>query len=241
MKVIRVHNPSGLRATKQRSNGMATKRRKRNKRRANRVLHTSAPNPRRRRRRRNPATRALAMRTRNPATRATRAVNPRRRRRNTRRAARRFNPTAMRIGELVKKAIYGAGGAISTRAVAAVAQGLVPAQFASNPLAGPIIQAAAAATLVRWGVKKFMGDAAADLAMLGGLISAGLAAADIYFPNVQGSLVGILRAPISAAPQAVISPAQQAALAGYGDVYDVPNSQFAGFGDVYDVPDSIFA
>lgn len=133
--------------------------------------------------------------------------------------------------------IYGAGGAIVTRSVASIAQGFVPSAFAGNPLAGPVVEAAVAVTIVRWGGKKFLGQQQGDIMMLGGLISAGLKLADQYLPNAQGLLTGIVRAPVSVAP----GVGAQAAL---GDVYDV-SSQFAalpsgGLGDVYDVPTDAF-
>lgn len=227
---------------------MATKRRKRRatKRRnpsvARRAAAPRAANPRRRRRRRRNPAMSLAAR---PA--ARRAVNPSRRRR--RRIGRRGNPTAMRIGEIFKDMIYGAGGAVLTRAIAGAVEGFIPGQFASNPLARPIVQVVVSVTAVRYGVKKFMGQKQADIAMLGGLISAGLQLADVYLPNVQGSITNILRAPVLVAPQAALPATAAQALAGmrggYGDVYDVPlNSPafrgLSGFGDVEEVPDGIF-
>lgn len=132
--------------------------------------------------------------------------------------------------------IYGGGGAILTRAISSVAEGLVPGSFATSPLMRPVVQAAVAVIPVRYLGKKFLGgQKQADLMMLGGLISAGLALADAYFPNLQGQLTGIFRAPLSltAAPQAAI-PVGVSSTAGFSDVYDVqvlPGS-FGGFGDV---------
>lgn len=215
---------------KRRNHASGTKRRRRNPS----TVVARAANPRRRRRRRNPATRALATRT------ATRAVNPsHRRRRRRRNPARRFNPTAMKVGEILKDMIYGAGGAVATRALSAAVVGFVPASLASNPISRPVVQALVAVFPVRIGVKKFLGQRASDIAMLGGLISAGLEAADVYFPGVQNSLTNVFRPSI---PATTVTPA--AALGGYrgyGDVYDVPNSVFAGMGDVEDVPMGIFS
>lgn len=154
----------------------------------------------------------------------------------------------MRIGEVFKEMIYGGGGAILTRAISSVAEGLVPASFAGSPMMRPIVQAAVAVVPVRWLGKKFLGgQKQADLMMLGGLISAGLAMADVYLPNLQGQLTGIFRAPLTltTAPQA------QTTVAGFSDVYDVPTlpgsmgfqglqGGFAGFGDVEDVPAGIW-
>lgn len=154
----------------------------------------------------------------------------------------------MRIGEIFKDMIYGAGGAVLTRAIAGAVEGFIPGQFAGNPLARPIVQVVVSVTAVRYGVKKFMGQKQADIAMLGGLISAGLQLADVYLPNVQGSITNILRAPVLVAPQAALPATTAQALAGYrgyGDVYDVPLDSpafrgFAGFGDVEEVPNGIF-
>lgn len=231
MKVVRVHNPGGLRATKtrRRTNTMAKRRRKTNTRR--RTVARANPRRHRRRvhRRRNPSIVAA------PRARRRRAVsNPRHRRRHHHR---RRNPSGMRIGQIFKDMVYGAAGAIGTRVVANVVGGFVPAAFASSPLAGPVVEAAVAVTVVRWGGKKFMGQQQGDLMMLGGLISAGLKLADQYFPNIQTSLGNIIRLPVA------VAPAAAPALAGYRDVYDVPDSAFAGlrgFGDVEDVPMNIF-
>lgn len=245
MKIVRVHNPSGLRATKtrRRKNTMASRRRKNTRRRNTRAR--AAVNPRRRRRR---------SRRRNPVTIVTRSrrrtVNPRRRRRR----GRRRNPSGIAIGGIFKDMVYGAGGAVLTRAISSVAEGFVPGQFMSSQLARPVVQAAAAVIPVRWIGKKFLGQAAADKLMIGGLISAGLALFDSYVPNAQSSLTNLLRAPLNLAPG--LAPATQAAVAqgaaqgavnalngyrgGVGDVYDVPDSVFAGFGDVEEVPSGIW-
>jgi len=134
--------------------------------------------------------------------------------------------------------IYGAGGAILTRTGAAVIGGFVPSMFGNSPFIEPVIQAATAATVVRWVGKKFLGQSQGDIMMLGGLISAGLSFADKFLPNIQGQLTSIVRAPIQTAPQAQI-PVQGS---GLGDVYDV-DMQAAGFGalgDVYDVDNDMF-
>ncbi len=152
----------------------------------------------------------------------------------------------MRIGQIFKDMVYGALGAIGTRVIAGAAQGLIPGSFATSPLAAPAVQAAAAVIPVRWLGKKFLGNAQGDLMMMGGLISAGLALADAYFPSAQAQLTGILRAPINLIqPQTVAVPAgaADAVLNGMRDVYDVPDSVFAGLrglGDVEDVPMGIF-
>lgn len=125
---------------------------------------------------------------------------------------------------------YGAGGAILTRTGTALLIGFVPGALGSSPFVDPALQAAVAVTAVRWGVTKFLGKSQGDIAMLGGLISAGLSLADKFLPNIQGQLTSIVRAPIATAPQASI-PVQGS---GLGDVYDV-DMQAAGFGDVYDV------
>lgn len=134
--------------------------------------------------------------------------------------------------------IYGAGGAILTRAGSSIAQGFVPSTFASSPLAIPAVQAILAVTAVRWVGKKFLGQRQADLMMGGGLISAGLALADQYLPNIQGQLTGFLQAPLGIGQQTAAP-----ALAGYRDVYDVTTlpGSFAGLGDVEDVPLGIFS
>lgn len=209
---------------------MATRRRKAVRRRRRVAV---AANPRRHRRRR-------VRRAANPVARRTRrrsvggAVNPRHRRRHHRRR----NPSGMRIGQIFKDMVYGAGGAVGTRVLAGVAQGLIPGSFQTSPLAAPLVQAGIAVTAVRWLGTKFLGKAQGDMMMTGGLISAGLALADSYFPNIQNSLTGIIRAPLSLSPQAAqAAGAQQIAQAqaAMGDVEDVPSSFFAGFGDVEDV------
>lgn len=202
---------------------MATKRRKTHRRRA---VARAAVNPRRhhRRRRRNPF---VAHRRRRSAA----AANPRRQHH------RRRNPSAMKIGEVIKDMLYGAGGAIGTRVISGAVQGLVPASFSASPLAVPVVQAGVAVTAIRWLGKKFLGQRQGDILMLGGLISAGLALADAYLPGIQGSLTNVLRTPITAfTPQTALpSPAQIAAGTQLGDVEDVPNSFFSGFADVEDV------
>lgn len=137
--------------------------------------------------------------------------------------------------------VYGAGGAILTRTGTSVLSGFVPGAFAGSPFIDPALQALVAATLVRWAGKKFLGQTQGDIMMLGGLISAGLSAADRFLPNIQGQLTNIVRAPIQTAPQAAI-PVNGG---GLGDVYDV-DMQAAGFGalnglgDVYDVDQEMF-
>ena len=205
---------------------MATKRRKRRRsasvgRRRSVAYKTVNPRRKRRRsRRRNPT--VIVARTQRRSTRA-----PVRRRRHSRR---RSNPSAIRVGQILKDMIYGAGGAILTRAGASIATSFVPGALTGNPLAGPAIQAAIAVTAVRWAGKKFLGQQQGDVMMLGGLISAGLALADQYVPGLQGQIAGIVRAPVSVAPGV-----QQAQLA---DVYDVPG--FQGLSDVYDVQPDAF-
>lgn len=224
LKIVRVHNPSGLKAAKPKRSvkTMAARRRRRTttvRRRSTRAR--AAVNPRRRRRR--------SVRRHNPV-----AIVARRRRRHSaaaphkrrRRSVRRRNPSGLRIGQILKDMVYGAGGAILTRVGASVAQSFVPGAFGSNPLTGPVLQAGIAVTGVRWVGKKFLGQAQGDIMMLGGLISAGLDLADKYLPNIQGQLTGIIRAPVAVAP-GVAAPAQ---LAGYSDVEDV-----ASFADVEDV------
>lgn len=198
-----------------------------------RVSHArKTVNPRRRRhRRRNPTVIVARRRSRRAS------AAPVRRRRHARR---RNNPSAIRVGQILKDMIYGAGGAIATRVVSGIAIGFVPGAFAGNPLTGPALQAAVAVTLVRWGGKKFLGSQQGDVMMLGGLISAGLDAADKFLPNIQGQLTGIIRAPVQ-----IASPVGQAALAGMGDVYDVQGfdglqGQRQGMGDVYDVDPGAF-
>ncbi len=223
MKVVRVHNPNGLMATKLKGRKtMATRKRKTVTRRHHRRAR-AAVNPRRRRshaRRRNPG--IVRRRRRSVA-----ATNPRHRHHRRRR-----NPSALRVGQILKDMIYGAGGAILTRTAASIAGGFIPSAFAGNAFAGPVLQAGLAVTLVRWSGKKFLGQSQGDIMMLGGLISAGLDAADKFLPNIQGQLTGILRAPVQIAPTVA---AQQAALAGYSDVEEVQ-----GFADVEDVQLSEF-
>lgn len=223
---------------------MATKRRRTRRRNSASVgrprrVATRTVNPRRRRRRRPNPTTIVARSTR-------RTINPARRRR--RRVGRRGNPSAMRVGSLIKDAIYGGGGAILTRAGAQLVEGFIPGQFASSPLARPVVQLIIAATAVRFVGKKFLGQRQGDLMMGGGLISAALAAADHYLPNVQGQITGFF--------QPIIAPVQpQTTVAGFQDVYDVqvlPGSfgglpsggalgGFSGLGDVEEIPMGIFA
>lgn len=179
----------------------------------------AATNPRRRRsrRRHNPHRFVARRRTHRRST----AANPRRRRRHF---SRRRNPSALRVGQILKDMIYGAGGAILTRTGSSLALGFIPSSITANALAGPALQALIAVTAVRWAGKKFLGQAQGDIMMLGGLISAGLDAADRFLPNIQGQLTGIIRAPVQVAAPV---QAEQAALS---DVYDVP-----GFADVEDV------
>ncbi len=234
MKLVRVHNPSRIAVAKKKGKTMAARRRRRTttRRKARRVV---AANPRRRRRRhsrrRNPVIVARAPRRR----RRHHAAAPRRRRRHSRRFR---NPSGLRVGQIFKDMVYGAGGAILTRTGTAVLSGFVPGAFAGSAFIDPALQAVVAVTLVRWAGKKFMGPAQGDIMMLGGLISAGLSAADKFLPNIQGQLTNIVRAPIQTAPQAAI-PVQGG---GLGDVYDV-DMQAAGFGrlgDVYDVDQEVF-
>lgn len=140
------------------------------------------------------------------------------------------------IGALFKNAIYGAGGAIGTRVLTSFAIGFVPGSLAGNSLAEPVLQAAIAATAIRMLGGKFLGKPQGDLMMMGGLISAGLKAVDNFFPNIQGQLTGIIRAPVAVAP--AVAPAQ---LAGYSDVEDVPGfSGLGAYGDVEDVDTGAF-
>ena len=225
---------------------MARRRRKTTRRRRRAVAPVAA-NPRRRRRvrrrRHNPI---VARRTRRSVT-----SNPRRRRHHRRR---RSNPSFSGVGSIVRSAIYGAGGAILTRVVAGIGEGFVPAGFAGSKLTRPILQAAAAATVVPWGVGKLMGKPAADLARVGGFISAGLEFFEAYLPGAQSGLSSILRAPIQIAqtiPQQLASQgatpdqiaqagAQLAGLRGpFGDVEDV--DMRAAFGDVEDIAPGLFA
>lgn len=209
---------------------MATKRRKRRRSasvgRPRRVAaKTVNPRRRRRSRRRNPT--VIVARRRH--SRRVSAAGPRKRRH----ARRRSNPSAFKVGQILKDMIYGAGGAIATRTIASIGAGFVPGGLMNNALAPAALQAVIAVTLIRWGGKKFLGQTQGDIMMAGGLISAGLALADQFLPNIQGQITGgvggILRAPVSVAPGV---QQQQAALA---DVYDVP-----GFADVYDVQESAF-
>ena len=226
MKIVRVHNPSGLTATKRRSKKtMATRRRKR-RRSASvgrpRSVARKAVNPRRRRRsrRRNPT--VIVARRRH----SRRAAPVARRRRHSRRR----NPSAFKIGQIFKDMVYGAGGAIATRTIASIGAGFIPGGLMNNAIAPAVLQAGIAVTLVRWGGKKFLGPAQGDIMMAGGLISAGLALADQFLPNLQGQLTGgvgnILRAPVSTAPGLDAGSLK--------DVYEVEG--FNGFNDVYDVP-----
>jgi len=181
------------------------------------------------------------------------AINPRRRKHSRRRRhnpvvlhrrhsrrrrrggfGRRRNPSALRVGQIAKDMIYGAGGAILTRSITSIASGFVPGAFAGSPFIDPVLQAAAAATVVRWAGKKFLGSAQGDIMMLGGLISAGLSLADRFVPNLQGQLTNIVRIPVAAAPGAA-----QGAQA-LSDVEDV-DLVASGFGDVEDVDPSILA
>lgn len=210
---------------------MATRARRRattTRRRKPRAAAAAKTNPRRRRSRRRHNPHVVARRR---TRRRSVAVNPRRRRRHF---SRRGNPSALKVGQILKDMIYGAGGAIVTRTVSSLAQGFVPGAFASNPLVGPGLQALTAVTVVRWAGKKFLGPAQGDIMMLGGLISAGLDAADKFLPNIQGQLTGIIRAPVQVAAPVNVQgvTAEQAALA---DVYDV-----GGFADVEDVQLSEF-
>jgi hypothetical protein len=130
--------------------------------------------------------------------------------------------------------VYGAGGAILTRVGAGAVQGFIPGSFATQPYMPAVVQAGVAVIGVRWVGKKFLGQKQGDVMMLGGLISAGLALADAYFPNIQQSLSGIIRFPVAAAPVAAL-PVTAVTGSGLGDVYDV-DMVAAGFGDVEEVP-----
>ncbi len=152
----------------------------------------------------------------------------------------------MRISEVLKDMIYGAGGAIATRIGAGLVMGFVPASLTGTPFAVPLVQAGVAIIGVRMLGKKFLGQRQGDIMMLGGLISAGLAAADAFLPNLQSGLQsgigGIIRLPVAAAPAAML-PAGAAAPAGMSDVYDVPGFDglaALGLGDVYDVNTGAF-
>ncbi len=205
----------------------ARRRRKTTRRRAKRA---SAVNPKRRRRRHS--------RRRNPII-VARSTTRRRSTRRRRRFSRRSNPiSGLRVGQIFKDMVYGAGGAILTRTGTALVTGFVPGVFAGSPFVDPALQALIAVTIVRWGGKKFLGGPQGDILMLGGLISAGLSLADKFLPNVQGQLTNIVRAPIHTAPQAAVPVTG----GGLGDVYDV-DMQAAGFGalgDVYDVDNDMF-
>lgn len=197
-------------------------RRRRTTRRRRRVTRAVAVNPRRRRhtrrRRRNPL---VVMRTSSPRR------HHRRRRHHSRR---RHNPSALRIGQIAKDMIYGAGGAILTRAGTGLISGFVPGALAGSPFIDPVLQAAVAVTGVRWLGKKFLGSNQGDIMMLGGLISAGLSAADKFLPNIQGQLTGILRAPVATAPNAALPQGAQA----LSDVEDV-DMVAAGFGGLHGI------
>lgn len=138
--------------------------------------------------------------------------------------------------------VYGAGGAILTRVGYSAASGFIPMGFASSPFAEPVGQAVIAVTAVRWIGGKFLGKPQGDTMMLGGLISAGLAAADRFLPGITGQLTGMMRAPVMVAPQAAIPVVGEgqpaAALGGMNDVYDVPG--FAGYADVEDIDTGFF-
>lgn len=193
--------------------------------------HNPAPRRRRRsvrRRRHNP----VVARRRSNA----RLANPRRHRRHHRR---RSNPSAMRIGEILKDMIYGAGGAVLTRVGAGAVRGFIPASFSGQAYTEPLLQGAVAVLGVRLLGKKFLGQKQGDLMMLGGLISAGLAAFDSYLPNVQSQLSNIIRFPVAAAPQAALPAVAAVQGSGLGDVYDVDLTA-AGFGDVEEVPMGIW-
>lgn len=158
-------------------------------------------------------------------------VAPRRHRRRHY-SRRRRNPSAIRVGQALKDTIYGSIGAIGTRAVSALAQGFVPGAFSGFALSGPILQALIAATVIRWGGKKFLGPQQGELLMLGGFISAGLAAADILLPGGSSGagLTNIFQRPIAAAPQAQLPGSVNAGTA-LSDVYDV-DMNGAGFGGI---------
>src|SRR5262245_50839060 len=135
MKVVRVHNPNGLLATKKK--GRKTMARRKTRRAATGRRRTSrarAANPRRRRhsrRRSNPVRRRRRSYT----------ANPRRRRH-----ARRRNPSAANIGAIFKSMVYGAGGAILTRVGASVVSGFVPSVIGQASFGEPLIQAVIAVT-----------------------------------------------------------------------------------------------
>lgn len=210
---------------------MATRKRKAatGRRRSNTRKRAAATNPRRRRhsrRRSNPT--GVRRRRRSVA------ANPRRRRH-----ARRRNPSAANIGAIFKSMVYGAGGAILTRVGSSLAMGFVPGSLQGSSFAEPGLQALIAVTAVRWAGKKFLGQQQGDTMMLGGLISAGLSAADKFLPNIQGQLTSIVRAPVQVAPTAAIPlVGDGGAGGGMADVYDVPG--FAGFADVEDIDTGAF-
>lgn len=223
MKLVRVHNPSRIAVAKRKVKAKMARRRRKTTTRRRRVYRAANPRRRRRhtrRRRRNPVIVARSVR--------------RRTHRRHRRHGRRRNPSALRIGQIAKDMIYGAGGAILTRTGTALVSGFVPGAFAGSPFIDPVLQAAVASTAVRYFGKKFLGSTQGDIMMLGGLISAGLSLADKFLPNIQGQLTGMLRTPVAVAPGAAV-PVQGG---GLGDVYDV-DMQAAGFGsplsDVEDV------
>lgn len=233
MKVVRVHNPSGLMATKTKGQKtMATRKRKATtgRRRSNtRRRATTTTNPRRRRHARRRSNPTGYRRRRRSVT-----ANPHRRRHSRRR-----NPSAANIGQIFKSMVYGAGGAILTRVGSSVAMGFVPSALTSSSFAEPALQAVIAVTAVRWAGKKFLGPQQGDTMMLGGLISAGLSAADKFLPNIQGQLTSIVRAPVQVAPTAAIPLVGDGGGApNMGDVYDVPG--FAGMADVEDIDTGMF-
>ncbi len=232
MKLIRVHNPGRIAIAKKKGKSKMVAARRRRKTTVRRRRRAVATNPRRRRRRhsrrRNPIIVARATRR--------RRRSPVRRRRSV---ARRRNPiSGLRVGQILKDMVYGAGGAIVTRTGTAVLSGFVPGMFAGSPFIDPALQALVAVTAVRWAGKKFLGGPQGDIMMLGGLISAGLSLADKFLPNIQGQLTSIVRAPIQTAPGAAV-PVQGG---GLGDVYDVDMQAagFGGLGDVYDVDNELF-
>lgn len=235
MRLVKVHNPSGLGAVTGRKKVATRRKRRTTKRRA--VRRVVASNPKRRRHRRRRTT-SLA-RVSNPVRRHRRRrsvalSNPRRRHHR-----RRHNPSGMGIGKMLKDIIYGTGGAILARTGSGLLIGFVPGGLGSSPLADPILQAALSATAIKWLGRKFLGGAQADIMMLGGFISAGLAAANVLLPNIQGQLTSIIRAPVAVAP---VAPGATA----MSDVYDVNmvDSGFGGllngFGDVEDVDVNMF-
>jgi hypothetical protein len=150
--------------------------------------------------------------------------------------------------------IYGAGGAMATRIGAGLVRGFIPGGIMSSPFGEPALQAGVAIFGVRWVVKHFFGQAQADVAMLGGLISAGLKAVDNFVPGLEGQLTGIIRLPVQVAPGLspdALNAAQQGAVAGaaqalngFRDVEEVPNnifgSAFSGFGDVEELDPGFF-